>query len=130
MHMYPYVGSGSLPLAATLNWIIKDGLGQFGGILFASLVNNNFDADPKTWRMISGICMDSSSFLELLTPLFPAYFLPIASVANVGKNISFLAASASRAAIHKSFAIQENLADITAKTGSQSILGSLLGTYV
>lgn len=121
-------GSGSMPLAATLNWIIKDGLGQFGGIVFASFVNNQFDADPKRWRMISGISMDSASFLELLTPLAPAYFLPIAAVANVGKNISFLSASASRAAIHKSFAIHENLADITAKTGSQCIVGSLLGT--
>lgn len=40
------VGIGSseaLPLAATLNWIIKDGLGQFGGVLFASLVSNRFD---------------------------------------------------------------------------------------
>ena len=42
---------------------------------------------------------------------------------HVGKNISFLAASASRAAIHKTFAVHENLADITAKTGSQCILG-------
>ena len=38
-------------------------------------------------------------------------------VYNIGKNISFLAASASRAAIHKSYAKHENLADITAKTG-------------
>jgi hypothetical protein len=122
------VGSGSMPLAATLNWIIKDGLGQFGGIIFASFVNNQFDADPKRWRMISGLSMDVSSLLELMTPLAPAYFLPIAAVANVGKNISFLSASASRAAIHKSLCQHENLADITAKTGSQCIVGSLCGT--
>ena len=122
------VGSGSMPLAATLNWIIKDGLGQFGGIIFASFVNNQFDANPKRWRMISGLSMDASSLLELLTPMAPAYFLPIAAVANVGKNISFLSASASRAAIHKSLCNHENLADITAKTGSQCIVGSLLGT--
>ena len=121
-------GSGSLPLAATLNWIIKDGLGQFGGILFASIINNKFDSDPKRWRMIASISMDASSLLELLTPLCPAYFLPMASVANVGKNISYLSASASRAAIHKSFCLHENLADITVKSGSQSILGSLVGT--
>jgi hypothetical protein len=34
-------------------------------------------------------------------------------VLDVGKNISFLAASASRAANHYSFAERENLADIT-----------------
>lgn len=50
-------GDGSLPLAATLNWVIKDGLGQFGGVLFASMVNNQFDADPKKWRMISSLSM-------------------------------------------------------------------------
>lgn len=121
-------GMGSAPLAATLNWVIKDGLGQLGGVIFASLVNNRFDADPKRWRLIATVSMDAASFLEMLTPLMPGYFLAVASVANVGKNISFLAASASRAAIHRSFTLQENLADVTAKTGSQFIVSSLLGT--
>jgi hypothetical protein len=119
---------GSLALAATLNWVIKDGLGQLGGVVFASFVSNRFDADPKRWRLLATLSMDLASFIELLTPLAPAYFLLIASVANIGKNVSFLAASASRAAIHKSFALQENLADVTAKTGSQSIMSSLAGT--
>ena len=120
--------SDALPMAATLNWVIKDGLGQLGGVIFASVVSNRFDADAKRWRMTASISMDLASFIELLTPLFPGYFLPLASVAHVGKNISFLAASASRAAIHKTFAVHENLADITAKTGSQCILGAMLGT--
>lgn len=122
------LGTESLPLASTLNWVIKDGLGQLGGVLFASVVSNKFDADPKKWRLISSISLDASSFIELCTPLFPGYFLVLASIANTGKNISYLAASASRAALHKSFAIHENLADITAKSGSQTILASLLGT--
>jgi hypothetical protein len=123
------VGSNStLPFAAALNWIIKDGLGQLGGVLFASAVNSKFDADPKRWRFIAAFSLDFSCFIELLSPLAPGYFLLIASTANVGKNISYLAASASRAAIHKSFAVHENLADVTAKTGSQTILASLIGT--
>jgi hypothetical protein len=99
-------------------------VGGFGG----SAVNNRFDAEPKRWRMLSSIALDSAMFLELLTPLVPQYFLPIASVANIGKNISFLAASASRATIHKSFAVHENLADVTAKAGSQTIAASMIGT--
>lgn len=122
------LGQGSIPLAATLNWIIKDGAGQLGGVIFAGLVNNKFDSDPKRWRMISAISMECSSFMEILTPLAPGYFLVIASVANIGKNISYLSASASRAAIHKSFAIHENLADVVAKSGSQSIFASMTGT--
>ena len=80
--------------------------------------------------MVASLSMSFASLLEMSTPLAPSYFLPIASVANVGKNISFLAASASRAAIHRSFAIKENLADITAKAGSQSILSSTIGTAI
>ena len=122
------LNEGSLPLAVTLNWIIKDGLGQFGGIIFGSLINNQFDQNPKKWRLISSILIDLSAFIELLTPLYPKYFILFASIANIGKNISYLSASASRVAIHKSFIIYENLGDVTVKTGSQMTLGSLLGT--
>jgi hypothetical protein len=122
------LGAGSIPLAGALNWVIKDGLGQLGGVLCSSLVNNKFDAHPKRWRFAANLIMDSSSFIELLSPLAPQYFIAIASLANIGKNISCLAASASRAAIHHSFAISENLADVTAKSGSQSILASTIGT--
>lgn len=123
------VGSAaSVPLAATMNWILKDGLGQLGGIIFAGLVSNRFDAHPKFWRLMASVAMEIASFIELLLPLAPQYFLLGASVANVGKNISFLAASASRAALHKALAVHGNLADVTAKAGAQGIVCSLLGT--
>ncbi|RLO02958.1 hypothetical protein DYB28_004499 [Aphanomyces astaci] len=122
--------SGAIPMAAALNWVIKDGLGQFGGVLFASLVNHRFDADPKRWRMVSAFAMDAATLLEILTPLWPAYFLPLAAAANMAKNISWLSSSATRAGFHYSFAQKENLADITAKAGSQSIASSIVGTAV
>ena len=85
----------------------------------------------------------------------PEWFLPCASIANIGKNVGFLAASASRAAIHQSLSlggsspqlersepetctnaaspmtsVSSNLGDVTAKSGSQSIVASLLGTVI
>ena len=84
------LGQGALPMAAALNWVIKDGLGQLGGIIFASTINTKFDSDPKRWRLVSSIALDGACLLELLAPLVPALFIPIASVANVGKNISWL----------------------------------------
>ena len=122
------LGAGALPLAATLNWVIKDGIGQLGGIIFASTVNDRFDAEPKRWRMVADIALNVSCLIELLSPAAPSYFLLIASSANIGKNICFLSASASRAAIHNSFVKRGNLADITAKSGSQSIVTSIVGT--
>ncbi|GAB9470587.1 putative mitochondrial protein [Globisporangium polare] len=122
------LGAGSIPTAAAVNWVLKDGLGQFGGVMFASLVNNRYDADPKRWRTASAVALDVAVLMEILTPLVPAYFLPMASLANVAKNISWLSASATRAGFHNSFAMKENLADITAKAGSQSIASSIFGT--
>jgi hypothetical protein len=128
------------PISATLNWILKDGIGQFGGILFASKISSSsssVDADPKRWRMVSSLAMDCAMMMELMTPAFPGYFLFIASAANIGKNIAFLTASASRAKLHQCLASRadsggeaQNLGDITGKATSQSILASLAGTGI
>eukprot|EP00949_MAST-11_sp_MAST-11-sp1_P000331 g331.t1 len=124
------LGAGAIPVAAALNWVLKDGLGQLGGVLFASMVNRRFDADPKRWRVVAAAALDISSLLEAATPLFPTLFLPVAAIANAGKNISWLAASATRAGIHLSFALQSNLADLTAKAGSQGVVASTIGTAI
>ncbi|KAF1776423.1 Root UVB sensitive family [Phytophthora cactorum] len=119
------LGAGAIPTAAAVNWVLKDGLGQFGGVLFASIVNNRYDADPKRWRIASSVALDIAVLGEILTPLAPGSFLAIASLANVAKNVAWLSASATRAGFHNSFAIRENLADVTAKAGSQAIASSI-----
>lgn len=122
-------------MAGALNWVLKDGIGQLGGVWFASRMSQagsaKFDADPKRWRMVAALSMDGATLLEIVSPLVPpVWVLPIASVANIGKNIGFLTASASRAALHQSLAIRGNLADVTAKAGSQALAASLFGTVL
>ena len=129
-------------LAGAWNWVLKDGIGQLGGVWFASRMSQsfpqNFDADPKRWRMWAALSLDAAALLEITSPLLLAttasssswIVLAVASVANTAKNIGFLTASASRAALHQALATNNNLADVTAKTGSQSILASLVGTSV
>ena len=118
-------------MAGALNWVMKDGIGQFGGVLFASQMGKTrtFDSDPKRWRMVSAIALDCATLLEILSPLFySSLVLPVACIANIGKNIGFLTASASRAAIHQTLAITGNLGDVTAKAASQSMVAGLVGT--
>ncbi|RKP38847.1 vitamin B6 photo-protection and homoeostasis-domain-containing protein [Dimargaris cristalligena] len=122
------LGSGSIPLAAALNWVIKDGLGQLGGVIYAFKISNRFDSDPKHYKFWSGITLQLATLLEMCTPLFPQWFLVISSVSNIGKNISWLATSAARAQMHQSFTINNNLGDVTAKSGSQSTAAGLIGT--
>lgn len=120
-------------MAGAFNWVMKDFVGQLGGVLFASQMGKTraFDTDPKRWRMIAAMALDGATLLEILCPLFPSSMvLPVASVANIGKNVGFLTASASRAALHQSLAVTGNLGDVTAKSGSQSIMASLIGTTI
>jgi hypothetical protein len=141
------LGAGTaLGLAASTNWIIKDGFGLLGGVLFAGVMGSRFDASPKVclfpydrvgitinygtkrFRFWAAVSIQASTLLEVLTPFFPGSFLLLASVSNVGKNIGWLAASASRATMNKGFALSDNLGDVTAKAGAQGTLAGLLGT--
>jgi len=124
------LGQGAIPVAAAINWVLKDGLGQFGGILFASVVNQRFDAEPRRWRFQSACLLDAAIMIEVITPWFPAQFLVLASLANIGKNVGWMSTSASRAGIHRAFMRAENLGDITGKAASQSIAASVIGTGI
>lgn len=122
--------SKAIPLSASINWILKNGIGQMLAMYIASYVNNKFDAFVKKWRFMSSIFMEFAVLLEVITPLFGNkwIFLLFASIANASKNICWLSTSATKAHIHKYFCKCENLADITAKNVSQTIGASLIGT--
>lgn len=130
------VGSGpgqASVLAGALNWVLKDGVGQLGGVLYASFLGRTrrFDANPKRWRIMAAICLDLGTLLEILSPYAAkssGLVLSLACVANVLKNMGFLTASASRASLHQAMAIKGNLGDVTAKAGSQATAAGLGGT--
>ena len=71
---------------------------MLGGVAFASIWSGALDARPRRWRLRSSVALDAAAALVELAalPAFPQYFVPIAGLANVAKNISYLAASASR----------------------------------
>lgn len=129
--------------AGALNWIVKDGVGQFGGVLFASRLGKgqlfDVDAHPKQWRWLAAMVLDAASLLEVCTPLLllndsmttgqaSLLILTTACLTNTARNVGFLAASASRAALHQALCRDHNLADVTAKTGSQTVVASVVGT--
>eukprot|EP00158_Paraphelidium_tribonemae_P004899 Partr_v1_DN27041_c0_g1_i3_m29378 putative Chromosome 16 open reading frame 58 len=122
------MGTGALPVAATINWIIKDGFGLLGGVLYTSMFSNRFDVEPKRYRFKASLAFQMATVCELLTPLVPGLFVVLASLANIAKNIAWLTMSGCRAQMHQSFCLRDNLGDITAKAGSQSTAAGLLGT--
>lgn len=124
------LGSDSLTASAALNWIIKDGFGQLGGVLYAGKTGNNFDVDPKYQKWISAVSINLACAIEILSPLYPGYFLLLASLGTFGKNISAISGSASRAAIHLNFTNSNNLADVTAKNTIQTTTACIFGTFI
>jgi hypothetical protein len=116
--------------AAAYQWVLKDGIGQVGAILFASRFAHNFDADIKKWRYMSILVLNLAFWVEITALAFPAYFLAIASLANVGKNICFMLSSASRASINLRFAKNNNIADIQGKAVSQFTASTLFGVGI
>ncbi|KAJ3296477.1 hypothetical protein HK104_001570 [Borealophlyctis nickersoniae] len=123
------LGAGAaVGLAATTNWIIKDGFGLLGGVIYAGWMGNRFDSSPKRYRFIASLSIQAATFAELLTPLMPHLFLPMASLSNIGKNIGWLASSATKASMHKGFLREDNLGDVTAKAGAQGTAAGVVGT--
>ena len=108
--------------AGALNWVMKDGIGQLGGIIVASQMGHYhaFDKNPKRYRMYSAMLLDLAALIEICTPLLCIAFgptilhyspttmivLPSACIATICKNIGYIMASASRATLHQSLCIQ------------------------
>ncbi|KAJ1547546.1 hypothetical protein HK405_005564, partial [Cladochytrium tenue] len=120
LHALGLGAAASAGIAATTNWIVKDGFGLLGGVLFAGA--------PRRYRLLAALAIQASTLAEMLTPLVPHLFLPMASLSNVGKNVGWLAASAARAPQHRAFAHNDNLGDVTGKAAAQATLAGLVGT--
>ncbi|CAI2729466.1 unnamed protein product [Schistosoma spindalis] len=118
--------SSATILSASLTWMFKDGSGMIGRILFAGYHGIKLDCDCKFWRFVADILNDCALFLELISPLFNDLFTPLLCLANVLKSLVGVAGSATRAAIVQHQAIHNNLADVSAKDGSQETLSNLL----
>ncbi|XP_075492826.1 protein root UVB sensitive 6-like [Primulina tabacum] len=119
--------NSAVPGAVAINWIIKDGAGRVGKMLFARQ-GKKFDYDLKQLRFAGDIMMELGAGLELATAAVPHFFLPLACVANVSKNVAAVTSASTRTPIYKAFARGENIGDVTAKGECVANMADLLGT--
>lgn len=117
----------SLTSTATLNWVLKDGLGRVSKFIYTAILGPAFDADLKRVRFSTSVLFSLSVGVELLTPVFPRNFLLLASMANIAKSISLAAYIATSSAIHQSFAVADNLGDVSAKSQIQTVCFDNIG---
>ena len=131
--MLAAIGMGAsrrLPAAAAINWVLKDGLGRLGKLGVAANFGREFDSDVKRFRFTSSVVYDASSLVEMITPFFPKKFLVLATLANIGKSVGITTANVVRAPIQRSFVLEENLAEVAAKTSAQQVVADNLGLAV
>uniref|UniRef100_A0A8B9LTU7 Zgc:162613 n=1 Tax=Astyanax mexicanus TaxID=7994 RepID=A0A8B9LTU7_ASTMX len=105
--------------AATITWLLRDGTGMLGRILFAWLKGSKLDSEAKKWRLFADILNDLAMFMEIAAPHFPPFFTLIVCIAGIFKSIVGVAGGATRAALTVHQARRNNMADISAKDGSQ-----------
>ncbi|XP_050388223.1 protein root UVB sensitive 4 [Argentina anserina] len=128
--MFRAIGIGysrSLPAAAALNWVLKDGLGRLSRCIYTASLASAFDTNLKRVRFSTSVLFTLSIGVELLTPAYPQYFLLLASLANVAKQISLACYIATSSAVHRSFAIADNLGELSAKAQIQTVCFDNLG---
>ncbi|TMS15364.1 RUS1 family protein C16orf58-like protein [Larimichthys crocea] len=72
-----------------------------------------------TKRLFADVLNDIAMFMEILAPYSPAFFTLIVCTAGIFKSIVGVAGGATRAALTVHQARRDNMADISAKDGSQ-----------
>ncbi|KAM3597557.1 uncharacterized protein V6R79_006059 [Siganus canaliculatus] len=103
---------------------------MLGRILFAWQKGSKLDSEAKKWRLFADVLNDIAMFMEILAPYFPACFTLIVCTAGIFKSIVGVAGGATRAALTVHQARRDNMADISAKDGSQETLVNLAGLLI
>ncbi|XP_012277949.1 RUS1 family protein C16orf58 homolog [Orussus abietinus] len=122
--------STASPLAAAITWILKDGTGMIGRILFAWWNGTDLDAHCKKWRLFADILNDFAMGIELIIPYFSTYSTLILCTSTAMKSVVGVAGGATRAALTQHQALRNNLADVSAKDGSQETFVNLIASFL
>jgi len=122
------LGKATAASAAAAQWILKDGAGYVAKVWYGSVAGKLIDTDPKSYRLMADGLEDVGGALEILTPLFPNYFLPLASAATALKAVAGMTGTATRHSIYRSLGrARHNVGEIASKGESQGVVLKLGG---
>ncbi|KAL0338197.1 UNVERIFIED_CONTAM: protein root UVB sensitive 5 [Sesamum angustifolium] len=131
-------GTAAAASAAAIRWVSKDGIGAVGRLFIGGRFGNLL-----TMIQNSGACMQTSlaaqegfashvlkgqyTIFDLSTQLYPAYFLPLASLGNLAKAVGRGLRDPSFRVIQNHFAISGNLGEVSAKEEVWEVAAELVG---
>ncbi|VDK21849.1 unnamed protein product [Anisakis simplex] len=91
-------------------------------ILFAWSQSAQLDADCKRWRLVADMLNDLAFSIELLAAIFPNLFTLLVCFSSLARSIVAVAGGATRTTVVQHQARANNVADVSAKDGSQETL--------
>jgi hypothetical protein len=91
--------SASKFLSPMIVWLLKEGAGMIGRIVFTWKFASNLDANCKQWHFIGDILNDVASTLDLLTPHFPSALLLTSSLSNICRSVTMVIHGSTRTVI-------------------------------
>ncbi|CAB1110932.1 unnamed protein product [Ectocarpus sp. CCAP 1310/34] len=66
-------------------WVLRDGFGMIGSLLFSYAASSHMDSNIKEWRLFADIANDVGLTLDLVAPVFRGNFAVVSSLATVFK---------------------------------------------
>lgn len=108
----------------TTNYIAKDIIGQIGCVMYISKFGKLVDANPNKFLIYSNV-MQQLSYVILYNSS-SEYFLPIAGLANILSNISFIGFGSINAKCIEKLS-NNNIGEIYAKLSVINTIGSSIG---
>ncbi|KAI5069933.1 hypothetical protein GOP47_0014276 [Adiantum capillus-veneris] len=112
---------------AAIKWVSKDGLGAFGRLFVGGRFGRVFDDDPKQWRMYAELIGSFGSVFELITPVKPEWFFPLAALGRLTKAVGKGLKDPSFRVIQNHFAIAGNMGEVSAKEEVWEVSAELIG---
>ena len=120
-------------MTLSTGFILKDVIGQLGTVTFA-YSKKSVDKSPRKFGNKMNILNQFCFFLENLTPFFPQFFLPIAGLSNLGKNMSMIGIGSVNVKCMNKLKNKDELGDsyskITAQNSVSSSLGMATGVFI
>lgn len=113
--------------SAAVQWAMKDGCGMIGGLFFSYHTSSYFDSHVKEFRLFADVINDVGLCLDMICPLLDRnHVMVVSTVATLCRVMCGMAAGATKNCITQHFA-RGNMADLSAKEGTQETLVSLVG---
>ncbi|KAK9855806.1 hypothetical protein WJX84_006945 [Apatococcus fuscideae] len=79
------------PLSAVFQFFLRDLTGMLGGMLFAFWQGSGLDMYAKQWRLFADILNNIGYTLEMISPIFPKYFLFLACLGSLARAVTGVA---------------------------------------